>query len=138
MPNVLDQIKKLDEQRTQLLETAKQEALDQAQQAVQTLNELGFGYRLVEETPGVSGQEFQPKKATQPRAPRAATGTRRTGIREDVLRVIQENGDGVAPADIRKLLSMEEKGDGQAVSNALTALKAAGKIQSTNGVYTAT
>jgi hypothetical protein len=45
---VLEQIKKLDEQRAQLLGNAKIEALASAEKAVADLNSLGFSYRLVE------------------------------------------------------------------------------------------
>ena len=48
MPSVLEKLKALDEQRTQLLDDAKKEALDNAEKAVAELNELGFHYSLVE------------------------------------------------------------------------------------------
>jgi hypothetical protein len=48
--SVLEKLKALDEQRAKLLEGAKAEALEQAQKAVAQLNQLGFRYRLVEET----------------------------------------------------------------------------------------
>jgi hypothetical protein len=48
MTSVLERLKALDAQRAQLLEGAKQEALDTAQRAVAELNDLGFHYRLVE------------------------------------------------------------------------------------------
>jgi hypothetical protein len=44
--SVLEKLKALDAQRAQLLEGAKQEALDQAEKAVAELNELGFHYTL--------------------------------------------------------------------------------------------
>jgi hypothetical protein len=46
--SVLEKLKALDAQRAQLLEGAKQEALDQAEKAVAELNELGFQYTLTE------------------------------------------------------------------------------------------
>jgi hypothetical protein len=46
--SVLDQLKKLDEQRSSLLAGAKKEALDKAKAAVDELNTLGFSYSLVE------------------------------------------------------------------------------------------
>ena len=54
MTSVLEKLKALDAQRAQLLDDAKQEALDNAEKAVAELNELGFHYRLVE---GASQQE---------------------------------------------------------------------------------
>jgi hypothetical protein len=46
--SVLEKLKSLDAQRAQLLEGAKQEALDKAEKAVTELKELGFDYRLIE------------------------------------------------------------------------------------------
>jgi hypothetical protein len=46
--SVLEKLKALDAQRAQLLEGAKQEALDKAEKAVAELKELGFDYRLIE------------------------------------------------------------------------------------------
>jgi hypothetical protein len=45
----LEKLKALDEERAQLLEGAKKEALDNAERAVAELNELGFHYSLVED-----------------------------------------------------------------------------------------
>lgn len=45
---VLEQIKKLDEQRAALLDNAKAEALTKVNSALETLNSLGFTYSLSE------------------------------------------------------------------------------------------
>src|SRR4051812_4991198 len=45
--SVLEQLRKLDEQRAQLLEGAKAAALKKGEEAVAELKELGFDYRLV-------------------------------------------------------------------------------------------
>lgn len=45
---VLEQLRKLDEQRNALLGRAKDEAFAKAQAGIDALNELGFDYRLVE------------------------------------------------------------------------------------------
>ena len=47
-PSVLDQLKALDEQRSNLLESAKNAALEKANEAIEELNGLGFHYRLAE------------------------------------------------------------------------------------------
>ena len=47
-PNVLDQLKALDEQRAKLLEAAKNAALEKAKEGIAELNALGFEYRLAE------------------------------------------------------------------------------------------
>ena len=44
----LDQIKKLDEQRSKLLDNAKAESLSRVQEALDELNKLGFSYSLSE------------------------------------------------------------------------------------------
>ncbi len=62
--SVLEQLKKLDEQRAKLLDGAKAEALKKAEEAVAELTELGFRYHLVE-------GGAAPKK----RAARAGAGT---------------------------------------------------------------
>jgi uncharacterized protein (UPF0335 family) len=48
--SVLEKLKVLDAQRAELVEGAKQEALDKAEKAIADLNSLGFDYRLVEGT----------------------------------------------------------------------------------------
>jgi hypothetical protein len=61
MASVLEKLKALDEQRSQLLDEA--EALDIAEKAVAELNELGFHYTLSE------------GGAASPRGPRKAAST---------------------------------------------------------------
>ena len=127
--SVLDQIRKLDEQKAALLEGAKQEALDQANTAIQTLNELGYRYKLVEGRGGSNGGGRAPVST--------GSGTRRTGIREEVLQLIRQ-GDGIGRAQIVNTLG--DKGDKsleQSISNALSALKKAGNIIAEGGVYKA-
>ena len=46
--SVLEEIRKLDEQKAKLLEGAKIEALNAAKAAISTLAELGFNYTLVQ------------------------------------------------------------------------------------------
>lgn len=46
--SVLEKLRKLDEERAQLLAGAKAEALEKAERAVVELNSLGFQYELVE------------------------------------------------------------------------------------------
>jgi hypothetical protein len=60
LTTVLEKLKALDVQRSQLLEGAKKEALDNAEKAVAELNELGFNYRLVE---GATSTARAPRKA---------------------------------------------------------------------------
>jgi hypothetical protein len=48
LTSALEKLKALDLQRTELLEGAKKEALDNAEKAIAELNELGFHYSLAE------------------------------------------------------------------------------------------
>lgn len=124
---VLDQLRKLDEQREALLSEAKTTALANAQAAIAELNELGFNYRLTE-------------GGTAPRVPRQQSSGRRSGIRDDVLQaVVNAGADGISPADVRKALGISDgdKSGAQSVANALSALKRAGKITDKNGSYVA-
>jgi hypothetical protein len=129
--SVLDQIRALDEQKAKLLQGAKDEALKTAHDAVATLGELGFNYRLVESGGVTGGNSSAPRQ-------RSSTGSRRTGIREDVLRVVSEHGEGVSRSKILELMDAKgEKSAEQSISNALAALKKAGTITLANGVYKA-
>ena len=121
--SVLDELKKLDAQREQLLSKAKDDALERAQKAVSELNELGFNYRLVD-----SSAPARPA-ATAPR------GSRRSGIRTTVLEAIQ-NSTGMSRADLLEHLNVKgDKAGEQSVSNALAALKKAGQIDNRDGTY---
>ena len=44
----LERLRQLDEERSSILQNAKEEALDQANRAIEALNSLGFNYRLTE------------------------------------------------------------------------------------------
>ena len=119
--SVLDEIRKLDEQKAKLLNQAKKEALQKAEAAIRELNELGFDYRLVEG------------------GGKATTGARRTGIRNEVLSAVKAAPHGVKRADILAALDANDKSSQQSVSNALSALKKAGSVTQDNaGNYKAT
>ena len=120
--SVLDEIRQLEAQKATLIEKAKQAILTRAEKAVAELNEIGFTYKLVQT--GVT---------------RTTPGTRRTGIRDEVLGVINRHPQGIGRADI--LTAMDAKGDKsaeQSVSNALSALKKANTVTTTDdGKYKA-
>lgn len=126
--SVLEQIRKLDEQKAQLLESAKQEAIKAANDAIATLNELGFDYSLTQGSTSVSNG-----KTTAAREP----GTRRTGIREEVLAVIEKNPSITRSALLETMEAKGNKSAEQSVSNALSALKKAGTITADEGAYSA-
>lgn len=117
MASAIEEIKKLEAKKRELLEAAKAEALEQAEEAITTLNALGFPYKL---TGG-------------PKTPR---GQRRTGIREEVMKAIEAHPDGVTRADL--LEQFGAKGDKkaeQSISNALSALKKSDQISGEDGLY---
>jgi hypothetical protein len=69
---------------------------------------------------------------------RRRTGTRRTGIRQDVLNLIKQHPDGISRGDI--LIAMDAKGDRsreQSISNALAALKRTNAVSGEGGNYRA-
>jgi hypothetical protein len=118
--SILEQIRQLDEQRAKLLGQAKAEALTKAEEAIHSLSDLGFNYRLVEANAPVA----------------TSTGTRRTGIRQDVLRVVTEHGEGISRSDILELMGAkgDKKGE-QSISNALSNLKSDEKVTLEDGLY---
>lgn len=119
---VFDQIRQLDEQKAQLLKQAKQEALGRATQALKDLAELGFHYQLIEDSSIVTIRGI---------------GTRRTGIRNDVLASVKAT-PGITRADlIDKMGAKGDKSAEQSISNALSALKKAGTISLSDGKYSA-
>ena len=70
MTTVLEKLKALDEQRTQLLDDAKKEALDNAERAVAELNELGFHYTLTEGASPTSTARAPRKASSKTQAPK--------------------------------------------------------------------
>ena len=74
MTSVLEKLKALDEQRAQLLDGAKKEALDNAEKAVAELNELGFHYSLTEGAPArTSAQSAAQSLAHHPQSAKPET-----------------------------------------------------------------
>ncbi len=121
--SVLEEIRKLEEQKAKLLEGAKIEALNAAKAAIGTLAELGFNYTLVQgEGSGAISR---------------TPGTRRSGIREEVLALVKANPGANRSSLIAKMNIASDKSGQQSLSNALAALKKAGTITANGGAYTA-
>jgi hypothetical protein len=70
LTTVLEKLKALDAQRSQLLEGAKKEALDNAERAVAELNELGFHYSLVEGAPASAPLPARAPRKASSQAPK--------------------------------------------------------------------
>lgn len=87
-------------------------------------------YEAVKTGKGASTTRAEPKASR--------TGTRRTGIRQEILDLIAKS-KGMGRADIIEAMGVKgSKADEQAVSNALAALKKAGTITADSGQYTVT
>jgi len=108
------QIGELQAQKRLLIQEEKKKALRKVELAVKELNALGCNYSIAD-------------GGTPARA-------RRTGVRNDVLEVVQK-ADGIKPADIAASLGMDGKAGRQSVANALSALKKAGSIVVDSGMY---
>ena len=64
--SALQQIKKLDEERAKLLESAKNDALTRAEEAINELIALGFEYEIVEPARGTARKTRTARKASAP------------------------------------------------------------------------
>jgi hypothetical protein len=64
--STLQQIKKLDEERAKLLESAKTKALARAEEAINELIGLGFEYEIVEPARGTTRKPRTARKASAP------------------------------------------------------------------------
>src|ERR1700688_3185012 len=65
-PTTLQQLKKLDEERTKLLESAKADALARAEEAINELTALGFDYELVAPARATARKTRTARKASAP------------------------------------------------------------------------
>jgi hypothetical protein len=65
-PTALQQIKKLDEERSKILEGAKNEALARAAEAINELTALGFDYELIELARGTARKTRTARKGSAP------------------------------------------------------------------------
>ena len=64
--SALQQIKKLDEERAKILESAKTDALTRAEEAINELTALGFDYELVEPAREIARKTRTARKASVP------------------------------------------------------------------------
>ncbi len=116
--------KRLTKQRDDVL--AKRKTLDEQLASIDKEMEAIEAYERVK-----SGKPITSAKR--------GTGTRRSGIRQDVLALVKKHPGGITRADI--LSAMKAKGDKsaeQSVSNALSALKRQKAVNSKDGMYKAT
>jgi len=77
-------------------------------------------------------------KQAAPRQHRKSPGSRRTGIRDDVLKVLSDNPDGLSRGDILEKMGVkDDKSATASVSQALTALSKASKVTKDGRIYRA-
>ena len=119
--SLIDQIMELEAKKQSLMGQAKAEALKAAEKAVADLNNLGFHYRLIEESDG--GQHAPVNR------------TRRAGVADDVLDIIKKSPTGLTRGAIIDQLHATDKSGQQSISNALSNLKKKGVVTASDGVY---
>ncbi|WP_299961498.1 hypothetical protein [uncultured Roseobacter sp.] len=126
--SVIDEIKQLEAQKQKLLGQAKSEAMKAANKAIADLKALGFEYHLSE------GPKPKAKRAT---TAKKSTRTRRSSVRDDVLKVISNSEAGLVRKEIFTVLNATDKSTKQAVANALAALKKSGELTTEGRIYKA-
>jgi hypothetical protein len=114
--------------------TKEREAIfSQQHELEQKLGEINNEMRAIDAYEAAkNGKQAAPRQ--QPKSP----GSRRTGIRDDVLKVVSDNPDGLTRDGV--LLKMGIKGDKSAtasVSQALTALSKTNKVSKDGRTYRA-
>lgn len=122
MPTIAEldaQIAELEKQKKVQLQKAKDAAIDKVMKAINELNALGYSYFLGNEDTA------------------ASTRSRRSGVRDDVLKTVKAN-PGTKPAEIAEQLGLTDRKGKQSIANALSALKKAGQVTAENRAYTAT
>jgi hypothetical protein len=65
-PTIIEKIKKLDDERAKLLESAKADALARAEEAINELTALGFDYELVEPARATARKPRTARKGSAP------------------------------------------------------------------------
>lgn len=65
------------------------------------------------------------------------SGSRRSGVRQEVLAEIKKHPGGVTPAAVKEALGATDKAARQSVSNALAALKRNSEVVAKDGLYKA-
>lgn len=142
----------LDTERSALLQQARSELQQTIEEAIDQLDRLGFSYSLVENTGANGTRQARPLRAKSKGkvngkkvASRALVtrrtrrkGTRRAGIRQDVLSAIGASGKkGMTRGDLIAHFRANDNSFKQSISNALVALKKQKQLKATNGVYKA-
>jgi hypothetical protein len=105
----------------------------QQQELEQKLEEINREMRAID-----AYEATKSGKHSEPRQQRKPQGIRRTGIRDDVLKVVSDNPDGLTRDDV--LVKMHVKGDKSAtasVSQALSALSKAKQLTKDGRTYRA-
>lgn len=112
----------------------------QQQKIEEELAAVNAEMRAIDAYEAVKQGKPVPTTSAQPRA-RKSTGTRRSGIRDEILALVAGTSGGITRGEIlekKGIVEREDKASAQSVSNALAALKKAGKLtQDDGGKYVA-
>lgn len=80
---------------------------------------------------------YEAAKLSKPARSTRKTGSRRSGVRQEVLAEVKNHPGGVTPAAIKEALGATDKSARQSVSNALAALKRTKHVTAKDGLYKA-
>lgn len=124
------------------LNKAREEIYNKQQELQQKLDAVNAELRAIDAYEAVKTGKPLPGTATTARAPRAArasAGTRRGGVRDEILAIIKEEPMTRGEILTKKgIVEKDNKAGAQSVSNALSAMKKAGIIkQGDDGKYMA-
>ena len=112
--------------------------------SIERLERMGYHYSIVEEnasaplngTGKLNGKTAKPR---QTRAGRSGKGTRRAGIRQEVLSAIAKSGKkGMTRGELIAQFKAKDHSFKQSISNALAALKKQKQVKAASGVYRTT
>jgi hypothetical protein len=124
------------------LNKAREEIYNKQQELQQKLDAVNAELRAIDAYEAVKTGKPLPGTAAPAKAPRAArasTGTRRGGVRDEILAIIKEEPMTRGEILTKKgIVEKDNKAGAQSVSNALSAMKKAGIIkQGDDGKYMA-
>ncbi|MEQ9153168.1 MAG: hypothetical protein RLO06_16950 [Parvibaculum sp.] len=119
------------------LAKARAKILGQQAELQQQLAAIETEMRAVDAYEAVKSGKAAPATGTKTRK----SGTRRSGIRDEILGIVSSAAGGITRGELlekKGIIERDDKAGAQSVSNALAALKKAGKLsQNADGKYVA-
>lgn len=121
-------------QERERLQKAREDALRRQREIAEEISGIDDELYAIEQYEKAKGQGRQ----TAQRQPRRQSGKGgRSGIREQVLEIVSNAGDGMSASAVLEALQATEKNAKTSVRNALAALKKSGKLIHENDTYRA-